>query len=89
MPFAIIRGRNGRRHEVDFQDDPVAVDASVSDAVVQITMEAIQDPTQAHKRRFATMAIPREPLMAALGSHLEEPKPQGDPGHPRLVLVDE
>ena len=89
MTFAIIRGRNGRRHEVDFQDDPVAVDVSVSHAVVQITIEAIQDPTQPDKRRFATVAIPREPLMAALGSHLHEPKPRGDPGHPRLVLVDD
>ncbi len=35
MSFAIIRGSNGRRHEVDFKDDPVAVDVSMSESVVQ------------------------------------------------------
>ena len=30
MSFAIIRGRNGRRHEVDFGDDPVEIDVTVS-----------------------------------------------------------
>jgi hypothetical protein len=35
--FAILRGANGRRHEVDFKDDPVIVDVSMSTATVQIT----------------------------------------------------
>ena len=43
MSFAIIRGSNGRRHEVDFKDDPVAVDVSMSESVVQITLDAIED----------------------------------------------
>jgi len=38
--FAILRGANGRRHEVDFKDDPVFVDVSMSAATVQITMIA-------------------------------------------------
>ncbi len=32
MSFAIIRGSNGRRHEVDFKDDPVAVNVSMSES---------------------------------------------------------
>ena len=36
--------------------------------VVQITIDAIEDMAPSHKRRFATVAIPREQLMAALGS---------------------
>jgi hypothetical protein len=27
--FAILRGANGRRHEVDFNEDPVIVDVSI------------------------------------------------------------
>jgi hypothetical protein len=38
--FAILRGANGRRHEVDFNDEPVVVDVSMSAATVQITMTA-------------------------------------------------
>jgi hypothetical protein len=38
--FAILRGATGRRHEVDFQDDPVTVDVAMSATTVQITMTA-------------------------------------------------
>ncbi len=89
MSFAIIRGRNGRRHEVDFKDDPIAVDVSMSESVVQITIDAIEDMALQHKRRFATVAIPREQLMAALGAHLRKRKDRGDPARPRLVRSDE
>ena len=89
MSFAIIRGSNGRRHEVDFKDDPVAVEVSMSESVVQISIDAIEDMALPHKRRFATVAFPREQLMAALGSHLRERKDRGDHVRPRLVRSDE
>jgi hypothetical protein len=38
--FAILCGANCRRHEVDFQDDPVIVDVSMSPTSVEITMTA-------------------------------------------------
>jgi hypothetical protein len=38
--FAILRGANGRRHEVDFNEDPVVVDVAMSATTVQITMTA-------------------------------------------------
>ena len=42
-----------------------------------------------HKRRFATVAIPREQLITALGVHLRERKDRGDPARPRLVHSDD
>jgi hypothetical protein len=42
--YAILRGANGRRHEVDFGDDPVVVNVAMSDITVQITMTAPGDP---------------------------------------------
>ncbi len=89
MSFAIIRGSNGRRHEEDFKDDPVAVDVSMSELDVQITIDAIEDITPPHMRRFATVAIPREQLMAALGALLRERKDRGDPVRPQLVHSDD
>ena len=70
MSFAIIRGGNGRRHEVDFGGDPVRLDVSIGEATVQITVEATDDPGPSGGRRFATLAVPREELIAALGAAL-------------------
>ena len=47
--FAILRGANGRRHEVDFKDDPVIVDVSMSTATVQIAT-----------RRYVTVGRPAQ-----------------------------
>ena len=89
MSFAIIRGGNGRRHEVDFKDDPVAMKVNMSESVVQISIYAIEDMAPSHKRRFATMAIPRDQLMVALSLHLRERKDRGEPARPQLVRSDE
>jgi len=43
MPYAIIRGRNGRRHEVDFGDAAVRVEIHSS---VEIFIEADSEPTR-------------------------------------------
>jgi hypothetical protein len=55
--FAILRGANGRRHEVDFKDDPVIVDVSMSTATVQITMTAAR-PGNPATRRYVTVTLP-------------------------------
>ncbi len=70
--FAILRGLNGRRHEVDFGDDPVTVDVAMSDATVQITMTAA-DPGDPAKGRFVTVAIPRDALAAAMAAAAARP----------------
>ena len=43
MSHAIIRGKSGRRHEVDFEDSPVRVEIYASDETVEIVMEADSD----------------------------------------------
>jgi hypothetical protein len=40
MPHAIIRGANGRRHEVDFGEAPVRVQIYGSEETVEIFIEA-------------------------------------------------
>jgi hypothetical protein len=59
MPHAIIRGRNGRRHEVDFGDEPVRVEISSSEETVEIFIEADFDAMPEERRRFALLNIPR------------------------------
>src|SRR3954453_18147668 len=56
--FAILRGANGRRHEVDFGDDPVTIDVAMSPTTVQVTMAAA-DPGDPARSRFVTVALPR------------------------------
>jgi hypothetical protein len=88
MTHAIIRGRNGRRHEVDFGDDAVAIEVGISDAVVEIAVEATQDAAPSDKRRFAIVSVPRDRLMAALGGALRRKTVRGEPPRPTLVSGD-
>ena len=74
--FAILRSLHGRRHEVDFGDDPVTVDVAMSDATVQITMTAA-DPGDPAKGRFVTVAIPRDALAAAMAVAAARPTTDG------------
>ncbi len=82
--FAMLRGANGRRHEVDFNEDPVIVKVSMSAATVQITMTAA-DPGDPTKGRYVTVALPRDALapaaMAAAAARLGRSVELG----PRLV----
>jgi hypothetical protein len=89
VSFAIIRGTNGRRHEVDFGDTEIEVDVAVGSETVQITVEAVHDDAPSEKRRFATIAIPREKLAAALGADLRERHGRRRPDGPRLVCGDD
>jgi hypothetical protein len=59
MPHAIIRGENGRRHEVDFGDAPVRVQIYASEETVEIfIVEADFEKLQEERRRFAILNIP-------------------------------
>jgi hypothetical protein len=88
MSFAIIRGGNGRRHEVDFGDDPVTLDVSAGEATVQITIEATDDPGPSGGRRFATLAVPREELITALSAALGSRPAATIRPRPRLVRTE-
>ncbi len=81
--FAILRGANGRRHEVDFHEDPVIVNVSMSAATVQITMTAA-DPGDPAKGRYVTVALPRDALAAAMAAAAARPGVSVELG-PRLV----
>ena len=59
MPYAIIRGKNGRRHEVDFGDDAVRLEIHSSDEIVEIFIEADSETHPEERRRFAILNIPR------------------------------
>ncbi len=83
--FAILRGANGRRHEVDFGDDPVTVDVAMSATTVQITTTAA-DPGDPAKGRFVTVAIPRDALAVAMAAAAARPIADGELG---LRLVGE
>jgi hypothetical protein len=64
MPHAIIRGNNGRRHEVDFGD----VEIYVSDETVEIFVEADFETHAEERRRFAILNIPRNLFSEASGA---------------------
>jgi hypothetical protein len=78
--FAILRGANGRRHEVDFNEDPVIVDVTIGATTIQITMTAA-DPVEG---RYLTVALPRDALTAAMASASARPNVNAKRG-PRLV----
>ena len=84
--FAILRGANGRRHEVDFGDDPVAVDVAMSPTTVQVTMTAV-DPGDPARCRSVTVALPRDALAAAMAAAAARPMAH-DELRLRLVAKD-
>jgi hypothetical protein len=59
MPYAIIRGKNGRRYEVDFGDDAVRVEIRSSEETVEIFIEADFETLPEGRRRFAILNITR------------------------------
>jgi hypothetical protein len=81
--FAILRQAGGRRYEVDFEDDPVVVDVAMSATTVQITMTAAEDDDP-ERRRFVTVAVPREALITALAVAGSAAGP-GNKQKPKLV----
>ena len=68
MPHAIIRGQNGRRHEVDFGDAPVRVEIYSSEETVEILSRRIS-------RRFQG-SVCALPLSTFLATSLAKPPEQ-------------
>jgi hypothetical protein len=67
VTHAIIRGKNGRRHEVDFGDTPVRVEVHASEETVEIFVEADFETHSEERRRFALINIPRHLFSEAAG----------------------
>ena len=76
MAHAIIRGANGRRHEVDFDDVEITVEVFFGDEAVEIAVEASQEPRPSDQRRFALLNMPRELFNRALGEAARRSKSQ-------------
>jgi hypothetical protein len=68
MSYAIIRGDNGRRHEVNFGDVPIRIEVHAGEDTVEISVEADSDPVPAEKRRFAILNLPRHRFSEAVGA---------------------
>jgi hypothetical protein len=68
MSYAIIRGKNGRRHEVDFGDAPIRVQIFPSDETVEIFIEADFETLPEERRRFAILNVPRHQFSEATGA---------------------
>ena len=78
MPHAIIRGKNGRRHEVDFGDAPVRVEIYHSDDTVEIFIAVDFETIPEERRRFALVNIPRHlfsEAIAAAARRATNPRP--------------
>jgi hypothetical protein len=67
MTHAIIRGKNGRRHEVDFGDSPVRLEVYASEESVEIFVEADFETNAEEQRRFAILNVPRHLFSEATG----------------------
>ena len=59
MPHVIIRGKNGRRHEVDFGDEPIRVEIHSSEETVEIFVETDSETSPEGRRCFALLNIPQ------------------------------
>jgi hypothetical protein len=68
MTYAIIRGKSGRRHEVDFGDAPVRVEVHASEETVEVFVEADFETHAEERRRFALINVPRHLFSEATGA---------------------
>jgi len=59
MSHVIIRGANGRRHEVDFGDDRIRVSLHPGGDHLELFIEADFEELSEDKRRFAIVNIPK------------------------------
>ena len=66
MANVIIRGRNGRRHEVDFEDADITLELHASEDHVELVIKAPHDVAPSDKKRFALVSIPRHLLSKAM-----------------------
>lgn len=59
MSHVIIRGENGRRHEVDFGDAEITVSLHAGAETIELEIEAEDADRPSEKRRFVIASIPR------------------------------
>jgi hypothetical protein len=84
MSYAIIRGANGRRHEVNFGDAPLRVEIYAGQESVEIFVEAESEAISEERRRFAIINIPRQLFVQANGEAARRNASKGNSMKPRL-----
>ena len=67
MAHAIMRGKNGRRYEVDLGDSSIRAEIHASEETVEIFVEADIETHAEERRRFALINIPRHLFSEATG----------------------
>jgi hypothetical protein len=68
MAYAIIRGKNGGRHEADLGSSPLRVEGHASQEIVEIYIEADFDTLPEDRRRFAGLSMSRQQFSEATGA---------------------
>lgn len=78
MSHVIIRGDNGRRHEVDFGEEDITVSLHASSETVELVIEASDPDRPSHKKRFAIANIPRHLFSKAMADLARQDRRQSD-----------
>lgn len=68
MAHIIIRGNNGRRYEVDFEDAELMVEIFVNEQNVELVIEALDEDCPWQKKRFALVNLPRSEFVQAMAN---------------------
>ena len=68
MAHVIIRGDNGRRHEVDFEDAELTVEIFINEQNVELAIEALDEGRPWQKKRFALVNLPRSEFDKAMAN---------------------
>jgi hypothetical protein len=77
MSHVIIRGANGRRHEVDFGDAEITVSLHASAETVELAIEADDPDRPSNKRRFALVNVPRQRFSKAMADLARQDRQAG------------
>ena len=77
MSHVIIRGKNGRRHEVDFGEASITVSLHASTETVELAIEADDPDRPSHNKRFALVNIPRHLFSKAMADLARQDRQSG------------
>ena len=77
MSHVIIRGENGRRHEVDFGEASITVSLHASTETLELAIEADDPDRPSHKKRFALINIPRHLFSKAMADLARQDRQSG------------
>ena len=77
MSHVIIRGKNGRRHEVDFGEALITVSLHASTETVELAIEADDPDRPSHNKRFALVNIPRHLFSKAMADLARQDRQSG------------